>query len=124
MTPAWVSGATSGIGEATARLFAAEGACVAVVGRREKLARRIVDEIIRQGGKAIALKADVGDEAAVKKSLQQTVKHFGRLDILVNNAGMVDVKQLHDYSSADWDRVMNVNLKSMFFAFKHAAPHV
>jgi NAD(P)-dependent dehydrogenase (short-subunit alcohol dehydrogenase family) len=119
---AWVSGATSGIGEATARLFAAEGAYVAVVGRRQQLARRIVDEIIREGGKAIAIKADVGDEAAVEKSLRETIKHFGRLDILVNNAGMVDVKQLHDYTGADWDRVMKVNLKSMFFAFKHAVP--
>jgi len=121
---AWVSGATSGIGEAAARLLAAEGAQVAVVGRRRELARAIAKEIVGEGGEAVAIKADVTSEAAVKKSIQQTVAHFGRLDILVNNAGMVDVKQLHDYTAAQWDRVMNVNLKSMFFAFKHALPHL
>jgi NAD(P)-dependent dehydrogenase (short-subunit alcohol dehydrogenase family) len=121
---AWVSGATSGIGEAVARLLAAEGAQVAVVGRRQQLARDIVKEIIDDGGEAIAIKADVADEAAVKKSIQQTVARFGRLDILINNAGMVDVKPLHDYTAAQWDRVMNVNVKSMFFAFKHALPHL
>ena len=121
---AWVSGATSGIGEAAARLLAVEGAQVAVVGRRQELARGIANEIVSEGGEAIAVKADVSDEAAVKKSIQQTVARFGRLDILINNAGMVDVKQLHDYTAAQWDRVMNVNVKSMFFAFKHALPHL
>jgi NAD(P)-dependent dehydrogenase (short-subunit alcohol dehydrogenase family) len=121
---AWVSGATSGIGEATARLFAAEGAQVAVVGRRHRLARTIADEIIRGGGDAMAIKADVADESAVRKSIRETVNRFGRLDILVNNAGMVDVRLLHDYSGAQWDRLMNVNLKSMFFSFKHALPHL
>jgi NAD(P)-dependent dehydrogenase (short-subunit alcohol dehydrogenase family) len=72
----------------------------------------------------VGLKADVAGEAAVQKSIQETVKRFGRLDILVNNAGMVDVKQLHNYTAAQWDQVMNVNLKSMFFAFKHALPHM
>ena len=121
---AWISGATSGIGEAAARLLAAEGAQVAVVGRRQQLARDIAKEIVREGGEAMAIKADVADEVAVKKSIQQTTAQFGRLDILINNAGMVDVKQLHDYTTAQWDRVMNVNVKSMFFAFKHALPHL
>jgi NAD(P)-dependent dehydrogenase (short-subunit alcohol dehydrogenase family) len=121
---AWVSGATSGIGEAAARLFAAEGAQVAVIGRRQHLARGIVSQITRAGGEAVGIKADVADEAAVKKSLRETVEHFGRLDILINNAGMVDVKQLHEYTAAQWDRVMDVNLKAMFFAFKHAVPHL
>ena len=121
---AWVSGATSGIGEAAARLLAGEGAQVAVVGRRLELAREIAKEIVREGGEAVAIKADVSDEAAVKKSIQQTVARFGGLDILINNAGMVDVKQLHDYTAAQWDRVMNVNVKSMFFAFKHALRHL
>jgi NAD(P)-dependent dehydrogenase (short-subunit alcohol dehydrogenase family) len=119
---AWVSGGTSGIGEAVARLFAAEGARVVVVGRRLQLARAIAEEIIEEGGEAIGLRADVADEAAVRKSLRQTAERYGGLDILVNNAGMVDVRQLHDYTAAQWNRVMSVNLKSMFFAFKHALP--
>src|SRR5580698_10190023 len=80
---AWVSGATSGIGEGVARLFAAEGARVAVVGRRHQLARSIAEEIVAAGGEAVGIQADVADEAAVKKSLGETVEHFGRLDILI-----------------------------------------
>lgn len=119
---AWVSGGTSGIGEAVARLFAAEGARVAVVGRRQQLAKTIADEIVEDGGEAIGLRADVADEDAVRKSLRKTAERFGGLDIVVNNAGMVDVRQLHDYTASQWDQVMNVNVKSMFFAFKHALP--
>ena len=121
---AWISGATSGIGAATARLFASEGARVVLVGRRVELSRSIAGEITRMGGEAIPLMVDVADERAVENSIAQTVSHFGGLDIIVNNAGMVDVKLLHEYTSEDWDQVMNVNVKSMFFAFKHALPHL
>ena len=121
---AWISGATSGIGAAAARLFAAEGAQVAVVGRRHKLARAIAGEIVAAGGAAVGLRADVADEGSVRASIRQTVERFGTLDILINNAGMVDIKPLHKYTAAEWDRVMNVNVKSMFYAFKHAWPHL
>ena len=68
--------------------------------------------------------ADVADEEAVRASIERTADYFGGIDILINNAGMVDVKLLHEYTGDEWDRVMNVNLKSMFFAFKHALPHM
>lgn len=120
---AWISGATSGIGEAAAELFAREGAKVAVVGRRLELGKAIAERINRAtSDAAIALECDVSQEADVKRSITATAKRFGRLDILVNNAGMVEVKDLHDYTEAQWDRVMGVNVKSMFFAFKHAFP--
>lgn len=121
---AWISGATSGIGEATARLFAAEGARVAVVGRRHGLALKIADEICKNGGEAVGLAADVADEKAVRASVERTAELLGGIEILINNAGVVDVKLLHEYSGEEWDRVMNVNVKSMFFAFKHALPHL
>lgn len=121
---AWISGATSGIGEATARLFATEGAKVAIIGRREEIGRRIAENICEQGGKAVAFGCDVRSEAAVRDSILRTVAEFGGLNILVNNAGMVDVKMLHDYTEEDFDYVMAVNVKSMFFAFKHAYPHL
>jgi NAD(P)-dependent dehydrogenase (short-subunit alcohol dehydrogenase family) len=121
---AWISGATSGIGEATARLFAAEGARVAVVGRRQLRARKIAREIVQAGGGAIALTTDIADEHAVRSSIRRTVERFGQLDILVNNAGVIDVRPLHEYTAQQWDRVLNVNVKSMFFAFKHALPHL
>jgi NAD(P)-dependent dehydrogenase (short-subunit alcohol dehydrogenase family) len=120
---AWISGATSGIGAAAAELFAQEGAKVALVGRRLELGRKIAARINRRTpGAALALACDVSSEAEVAQSIASTVKAFGRLDILVNNAGMVEIGDLHTYSEAQWDRVMGVNLKSMFFAFKHGFP--
>lgn len=121
---AWISGATSGIGEATARLFGREGAAVAIVGRRVALARRIAREITAEGGEALAVACDVSSEQQVQAAIERTVQRFGGLDILVNNAGMVDVKPLHEYTEADWDHVMGVNVKSAFFALKHGLSHL
>src|SRR5947207_2823080 len=121
---AWISGATSGIGEATARLFAREGAKVALVGRRLAFSRRIAAQLKAGGGEAFPLACDVSNERQVRDSIRQTVKHFGKLDILVNNAGMVHVKPLHEYTEREWNQVMDVNVKSMFFAVKHAIPHL
>jgi NAD(P)-dependent dehydrogenase (short-subunit alcohol dehydrogenase family) len=121
---AWISGATKGIGKGAALLFAREGARVAVIGRNEDDGRRVVSAIKRKGGKAIFLRCDVTREEEVRTSIEQTVVAFGGLQILVNNAGIVDVRMLHDYTAEQWDRVMDVNVKSMFFAFKHAFPHL
>jgi len=121
---AWISGATSGIGEGVARLFAREGAKVAMAGRRLALSRRIANEIKAEGGEAFPLSCDVSSEEQVRESIRRTVKHFRQLDILINNAGMVHIKPLHQYSEREWDRVMGVNVKSMFFALKHALPYL
>ena len=121
---AWISGATSGIGEATARLFAREGAKVALVGRRLPLSRRIAAELKDQGLEALPIACDVSNERQVRDSVRRAVRHFGRLDILVNNAGNVHIKPLHKYTEREWDHVMDVNVKSMFFAAKHGIPHL
>jgi NAD(P)-dependent dehydrogenase (short-subunit alcohol dehydrogenase family) len=121
---AWISGATKGIGEGAALLFAREGATVAVIGRNENDGRRVLRAIKRKGGKAIFVRCDVAREEEVSASIAQTIAAFGGLQILVNNAGIVDVRMLHDYSAEQWDRVMGVNVKSMFFAFKHAFPQL
>ncbi|HUR46042.1 MAG TPA: SDR family oxidoreductase [Candidatus Saccharimonadales bacterium] len=121
---AWISGATSGIGEAVARLFVLEGARVALVGRRLALSRSIAAQLQDEGGAALPIACDVANERQVRASVQRTVKQFGRLDILVNNAGMVHIKPLHKYTEREWDKVMDVNVKSMFFALKHAYPHL
>ena len=97
---AWVSGATSGIGEATARLFAREGAKVAIIGRRLALSRRIAAEINAEAVSALAIACDVSSEKQVRDSFRQTVKHFGKLDIVINNAGMVHIKPLQRIPSA------------------------
>ncbi len=121
---AWISGGNSGIGEATARLFAREGAHVALLGRRLEPGEKIAAEIRAEGGEAMALAADVSDEKQVRDSIEKTVSRFGRIDILINNAGMVALKPLHESSAADWDRIMDVNVKSMFLAFHAAYPHL
>jgi NAD(P)-dependent dehydrogenase (short-subunit alcohol dehydrogenase family) len=122
---AWISGATSGIGEAAAELFAQEGAKVAIIGRRLELGRKLAARINRRTpGAALAIACDVSSEREVEGSIAATVAAFGRLDIVVNNAGMVEIGDLHSYSEAQWDHVMGVNVKSMFFAFKHAFPHL
>jgi NAD(P)-dependent dehydrogenase (short-subunit alcohol dehydrogenase family) len=121
---AWISGATSGIGEATARLFAQEGAKVCLVGRRLALSRCIAAELKGDGNEALPLACDVSEEQEVRHSFREAVKHFGRLDIVVNNAGMVHIKQLHQYTEREWNQVMDVNVTSMFFAAKHALPYL
>jgi len=121
---AWVSGGNSGIGEAVARLFAAEGASVAVLGRRIEPGEKIAEAIRADGGNAIALSVDVSDEDQVRSSVEETVEQFGGIDILVNNAGMVAVQPLHESSGDEWDRVMDVNVKSMFHAFRAAYPYL
>jgi NAD(P)-dependent dehydrogenase (short-subunit alcohol dehydrogenase family) len=121
---AWISGATSGIGEATGRLFAREGAKVVLAGRRLALGRRIAAELKAEGCEALPIACDVSKEAQVRDSIRKTVELFGRLDIIVNNAGIVHIKPLHKYTEREWDHVMDVNLKSMFFAAKYAIPHL
>ena len=103
---AWVSGATSGIGEAAAELFAQEGAAVAIIGRRFEKGDETAQRIRRQGGRAIAVQCDVTKEDEVAASIEATASQFGSLDILVNNAGMVEVRLLHEYTSEGWDRVI------------------
>src|SRR5438128_147098 len=112
---AWISGATSGIGEAAARLFAAEGAKVALIGRRLAFSRRIAAELEAEGHESLPLACDVGVEKQVRDSIRRTIERFKRLDILINNAGMVHIQPLHRYTEREWDRVMAVNVKSMFF---------
>lgn len=119
---AWISGGTKGIGEGTAKLFAKEGASVAIIGRSEKDGNRVVEEIAQMGGDAIFFKCDVTKANEVNKSIDLTVEAFGGLQILINNAGIVDIKELHEYTEEEWDWVIDVNVKSMFLAFKYAFP--
>ena len=119
---AWISGGTKGIGEGTAKLFAKEGVSVAIIGRSEKDGNRVAEEISKMGGKAIFIKCDVTKANEVNKSIDLTVETYGGLQILINNAGIVDSKELHKYTEEEWDWVMDVNVKSMFLAFKYAFP--
>jgi NAD(P)-dependent dehydrogenase (short-subunit alcohol dehydrogenase family) len=119
-----VTGAASGIGRASAILFAREGAMVAVVDVDALGGAKTVEKITAQGNIAFFVKADVSRNADVRQMVEETVMRWGRVDILFNNAGVVLVKPIEDMSEEEWDRVMAVNVKAAFLAIKHAAPHM
>lgn len=121
---AWISGGASGMGEAVAELFAQEGACVTVADVQEERGRQLAERISKAGGKAWFSACDVTQEAQVRGSLDQTATRFGGLQIVVNCAGIVHVGPLHEYAEADWELLMGVNLKSIYFSLKHALPHL
>jgi NAD(P)-dependent dehydrogenase (short-subunit alcohol dehydrogenase family) len=121
---AWITGGGSGMGEGVAKLFAAEGAKVAVVDIDERHGKRVVEEIRASGADAFFTPCDVSKELNVKQSIDETIKKFGALQIIVNCAGIVHVKRLEDYSEADWDLLMGINLKSIFFSVKHGIAHL
>ena len=120
----WVSGGASGIGEAICELFAEEGAKVACVDLQGERGRELAQRIRANGGEAISLECDVADENQVGQSIEETVREFGGLQCMVNCAGTVDVVPLHDCSEEQWDRLMAVNVKSIFFATKHGIEHL
>src|SRR5271165_6908203 len=119
-----ITGATSGIGRAAARAFAAEGGKVGFCGRREALGHEVEEQIRSQGGEAIYIKADVRVEAEVRSFVDQVAQRYGRLDVAFNNAGITLEKPLHEYSSQQWDDVMNTNLRGVFLAMKYEIPHM
>jgi NAD(P)-dependent dehydrogenase (short-subunit alcohol dehydrogenase family) len=121
---AWISGGASGIGAATARLFAAEGAQVVMADVQAELGRHLEALIRATGGTALFSECDVANEEQVRASLTRGVDAFGGLQILVNCAGIVHVKPLHDYSEQEWDRLMAVNVRGIFFSIKHAIGHL
>jgi len=119
---ALVTGATSGIGRATAEAFAARGAAVAVAGRREAELASLVAAIEGQGGRALAVRTDVSVAADVERMVSQTVDAFGRLDYAVNNAGIEgQFAFLTDLAEDEWDRVLDINLKGVFLSLKFEA---
>jgi NAD(P)-dependent dehydrogenase (short-subunit alcohol dehydrogenase family) len=119
-----VTGAGSGIGAATAGLFAAQGRTVVLVDRNEEAVRQVADRIRSAGGLAEAAVADVASWADVSRVVEQTVAHHGGLDILHNNAGITAIGNVETLSEAQWDAVVDVNLKSIFLFSKAAIPHL
>ena len=118
-----VTGAGSGIGRASAKKFAAEGAMVLAVDRAKAAVEATVDEIARAGGKAIAVAADVGAEADVEGFVSRAVEAFGGLDAVYANAGISGgLVPLAEQTVEHWQEVLRVNLIGAFLAIKHAAP--
>jgi NAD(P)-dependent dehydrogenase (short-subunit alcohol dehydrogenase family) len=122
-----ISGAGSGIGEATAKLFASIGAKVIIADWNEAEANRVASEINLKHaaqGSALAVKTDVSSEQQVKLLVQQAVAAFGSIDILFNNAAVVLPKELEDITEAEWTRTLDINLKSVYLMIKYCIPEI
>jgi len=123
-TIALVTGASSGIGHATARALAAEGAAVAVVARRKDRLDALVSEIEHAGGTALAIASDIIDRANATAAVQATVERFGRLDILVNNAGLMLLGPVPGADVDQWERMIAVNQRGLLYMTHAALPHL
>ena len=119
-----VTGATSGIGRATTRRFAASGARVIALGRNVSALEEVEDEIKKSGGEALPLSVDVTVEADLRRVFDSAISQSGRLDVLVNAAGHISNGTIEDTSLGAWDAMMNVNLRSVFYLMQLAAPHL
>lgn len=119
---ALITGASSGIGRATAEAFAAKGVRVVLAARREDELASLVTEIEARGGKASAIKTDVSAAKDVERMVAHTIETFGRLDYAVNNAGIEGQFVLvQDLPEEEWDRILDINLKGVFLCLKYEA---
>ena len=117
-----VTGATSGMGRASAKLFAQEGAKVVVTGRNEERAKAVVDDIKAEGNEAIYVIADMSNLDDVKKIFDVTMEEYGTVDVLFNNAGMLSMSPLMDLSIEEWNKIFNVNVTSSLVLTQLVAP--
>jgi NADP-dependent 3-hydroxy acid dehydrogenase YdfG len=123
-TVALVTGASSGIGEATARALAAAGATVAISARRGDRLERLGGEIADRGGTALAIESDVTDPEQAIAAVERTVAELGRLDIVVNNAGQMLLGPIEDAPTEEWERMIDINLRGLIRTTHAALPHL
>jgi NADP-dependent 3-hydroxy acid dehydrogenase YdfG len=123
-TAALVTGASSGIGAATARRLAQDGACVALVARRRDRLQALAADIENAGGTALAVEADITDRAQAEAAVQQAAGRFERLDILVNNAGLMLLGPIAAADPQEWDRMIAVNVQGLLYTTRAALPHL
>jgi NAD(P)-dependent dehydrogenase (short-subunit alcohol dehydrogenase family) len=121
---ALITGSAQGIGKGTAKLFAREGARVVVVDVADEKGEETVGEITAAGGEASYVHADVEQEAAIEQMIQAALDRYGKLDVLVNNAYWSKNGTVVELERADWDRAVNVMVRSHFLACKYAIPHM
>ena len=123
-TTALVTGASSGIGAATALRLAEDGASVALVARRKDRLEDLATEIQQAGGTAMVVEADLTDRSQAESAVEQAVERFGRLDILVNNAGLMLLGPVVGADPDEWDRMIAVNNQGLLYTTHAALPHL
>lgn len=119
-----VTGSGSGMGEGIVRLFADEGARVVVSGRSEEKDRLVADDIVKQGGQAVYIRADVSVEAECRQLIDKTVEQYGQIDVLVNNVGLSTRGTIEDTTVELWDKLFNINVRSAFICAQQAVKHM
>jgi 3-oxoacyl-[acyl-carrier protein] reductase len=117
-----VTGAGSGIGKSIAQMFALEGAFVIACDIDRTKVKNTVDKILKSSGKAISKDFDVSEESQVKETVALILEEYGKIDILINSAGIIFLGKIENISSAQWDRVLDVNLKGTFLMSKEVIP--
>jgi len=123
-TVALVTGASSGIGEASARALVGAGAAVAIAARRKGRLDELAKEIEQGGGRALAIETDVTDQEQAIAAVEGTVRELGRLDTVVNNAGVMLLGPILDAPIEEWDRMIDLNLKGLMYITHAALPHL
>jgi NADP-dependent 3-hydroxy acid dehydrogenase YdfG len=123
-TVALVTGASSGIGAATARSLAAQGASVAVLARRRDRLEELAGEIRADGGTAMVVDADITDRQQAEDAVEGVVSELGRLDTVVNNAGLMHIGQVADALTEDWDQMLQINVQGLLYVTRAALPHL
>jgi len=121
---ALITGGASGIGRETALLFAREGAAVVLADLNTEAGQRVVDQITKSGGRAFFEGIDVTRAADCQRLVERAIREFGGIDILFNNAGIIRRATVLDLSEDDWDRVMAVNVKSIYLLSREVIPHM
>lgn len=119
-----ITGASSGLGEATARLLCAHGASIVLGARRVDRLLSLADELTGRGGKALPVRTDVTQYGEVKRLVDTAVQRFGRIDVMINNAGLMPQAPLERLNIEDWNRAIDVNIKGVLYGIAAALPHM
>jgi len=119
-----ITGASSGLGEATARLLSAEGATVVLGARRADRLQALASDLTGKGGKALALTTDVADRSQVGKLVEAAVQEYERIDVMINNAGLMPQAPLERLRVDEWDRMIDVNIKGVLYGIAAALPYM